>query len=86
MIAFGGEPFAHVKTILVEDVVGTGGRALHGARMLAAAGAEVLGVVALLDRQRGAAQRLAGDGFNLRALFTERDLTATTRSGRVPAS
>jgi orotate phosphoribosyltransferase len=71
---FGGELFAGTRVTLVEDVVFTGRRALGGARALRTAGAELLDVLCLLDRQSGAAQLLAHDGIPLRALFTEAEL------------
>lgn len=71
---FGGELFAGTRVTLVEDVVFTGRRALAGARALRTAGAELLDVLCLLDRQSGAAQLLARDGLPLRALFTETEL------------
>jgi orotate phosphoribosyltransferase len=71
---FGGELFAGTRVTLVEDVVFTGQRALGGAHALRKAGAELLDVLCLLDRQSGAAQLLAGDGLPLRALFTETEL------------
>jgi orotate phosphoribosyltransferase len=71
---FGGELFAGTRVTLVEDVVFTGRRALSGASALREAGAELLDVLCLLDRQSGAAQLLASDGLALRALFTETEL------------
>jgi orotate phosphoribosyltransferase len=71
---FGGELFAGTRVTLVEDVVFTGHRALDGARALRKAGAELLDVLCLLDRQAGAAQLLAREGLPLRALFTEIEL------------
>jgi orotate phosphoribosyltransferase len=71
---FGGELFAGTRVTLVEDIVFTGRRALGGARALREAGAEVLDILCLLDRQSGAAQLLAGDALALRALFTETEL------------
>jgi orotate phosphoribosyltransferase len=71
---FGGELFARTRVTLVEDVVFTGRRALGGVRALREAGAELLDVLCLLDRQSGAAQLLAREGLPLRALFTETEL------------
>jgi orotate phosphoribosyltransferase len=71
---FGGELSVGTRVTLVEDVVFTGHTALAGARALRIAGAEPLEVLCLLDRQSGAAQRLAADGLPLRSLFTEAEL------------
>jgi orotate phosphoribosyltransferase len=73
-IHFGGELFPRVPTVLLEDVVETGGRALWGAQGLKALKADVTAVICLLDRQTGAVGRLADSGFTLRALFTEAEL------------
>jgi orotate phosphoribosyltransferase len=72
--AFGGELFAGTRVTLLEDVVFTGRTALAGARALREAGAQLIDVLCLLDRQSGAAQLLAGDGIPLQALFTEAEL------------
>jgi orotate phosphoribosyltransferase len=71
---FGGELAAGTRVTLVEDVVFTGGRALAGISALRTVGVEPVEVLCLLDRQSGAAQRLAGVGVPLRPLFTEAEL------------
>jgi orotate phosphoribosyltransferase len=81
--AFHGESYRGVKAVLLEDVVFTGARATAGARALAALGADVLGVVCLLDRDCGAALRLAEEGFSLRSLFTEGQLLALSHGAGV---
>lgn len=73
-IVFEGELFSKVKVILLEDVTFTGERALRGALALRARGVGMLEVICLLDRQSGAAQLLAENGLNLRALFNEAQL------------
>lgn len=73
-VGFAGESFRRARTVLVEDVVHTGDRAATEARALVESGAEIAAVLCLLDRQAGAAQRLARDGHVLRALFTEAEL------------
>ena len=71
---FGGELSAGTRVTLVEDIVFTGGRAVADVSALRATGANPVEVVCLLDRQSGAAQRLAAEGVPLRALFTEAEL------------
>jgi orotate phosphoribosyltransferase len=73
---FGGESFAGVKVVLLEDVVFTGQRALAGIQALDGIGADVLAAVCLLDREAGGAQRLADAGHPLRALYAESELLA----------
>ena len=59
--------------VLLEDVVFTGERALTGVQTLAEHGAEVLGVVCLLDRDFGAS-RVSRRVSASWPLFTESDL------------
>ncbi|MDO8210159.1 hypothetical protein [Conexibacter sp. CPCC 206217] len=82
-IAFEGEAYPGMRTVLLEDVVCTGGWAARGAAALREQGAELSAVVALLDRDAGAATRLADAGVPLRALFGERELLELAH---VPAS
>jgi len=76
-VHFGGETFSRIRTVLLEDVVFTGRRALSGARALADHGATVATVLCLLDREAGGARRLAAAGYPLRSLFTEAQLLAS---------
>jgi orotate phosphoribosyltransferase len=82
-VAFQGEHYRGVKAILLEDVVFTGGQATLGASALERIGADVLGVLCLLDRDHGGAQRLAEAGFGLRALFTEEELLGLSHGAGV---
>jgi orotate phosphoribosyltransferase len=78
-IRFDGEMYRGVKAVLLEDVVFTGESACHGARGLDQLGADVLGVICLLDRDIGGAQRISETGFNLKALFHEEELVTGSR-------
>ncbi len=62
------------KVVVVEDVVTTGGQAIEAASLLREAGAEVLKIIATVDRLEGAAETFAGAGFAFEALFTTKDL------------
>jgi orotate phosphoribosyltransferase len=62
------------RVAIVEDVVTTGGAALEAVRTLRAAGAEVLGVVAVVDREEGGAAAFAAAGVPYQALFTRTGL------------
>lgn len=59
----GFEVPAHSKTLVVEDVVTTGGSALEVVRLVEAAGGEVVGVGALLDRTDPAVPTGLGAAF-----------------------
>lgn len=65
-------PGEHV--IFVEDVATTGGQALEGVKILTDAGAKVLGVIAVIDRQEGASQAFANAGVHFESLLTKADL------------
>ena len=52
----------------------TAGQALEAASVLRELGAEVVGVIATIDRQEGAAENMAKAGIPFEALFTKRDL------------
>ncbi|MBL8991280.1 MAG: orotate phosphoribosyltransferase [Phycisphaerae bacterium] len=60
--------------VFIEDVATTGGQALEAVRVLREAGADVLGVVAAIDRQEGARQNVERDNLVFDALFTKSDL------------
>lgn len=60
--------------VLLEDVATTGGQALEAVKALRDAGADVLGVIATIDRLEGARENVQGAGLIFEALFTKRDL------------
>ncbi len=60
--------------ILLEDVATTAGQALEAVGVLKAAGANVLAVIAAIDRQEGARENMQAAGLRFEALFTKSDL------------
>ena len=62
------------RVVLLEDVATTAGQALEAAKVLRDLGAEVVAVIATIDRQEGAAENMAAAGIPFEALFTKRDL------------
>ena len=64
-----GEP-----VVFVEDVATTGGQALEAVQILRGAGADVLAVIATIDRQEGARENVEAAGLRFEALFTKADL------------
>lgn len=62
------------KVVLVEDVVTTGGAALAAVETLRQAGAEVLQVLVVVDREQGGAAAFAAAGVPYQALFTKSEL------------
>lgn len=69
----GGLP-AGARVVVVEDSVTTGGSLLRALEAVAAHGAIILGVLALVDRQEGGAERLTGAGYDFRTVFTAKQL------------
>ncbi len=69
-----GAPAAGSAVVLVEDVITTGGSTLIARDACRAAGFEVQGVVALVDREEGGRAALEAEGLAVEALFTARDL------------
>lgn len=62
------------KVVIVEDVTTTGGQCAESAEIVRDAGAEVIAVIATVDRQEGAAETMADAGLRFEALFTISDL------------
>jgi orotate phosphoribosyltransferase len=65
---------AGLSTLLVEDVTTTGGSVLSAVRILREAGAAVDTVIAIVDREEGAAGSLAAEGVHLIPLVTLKEL------------
>ncbi len=62
------------RVTLVEDVLTTGGAALAAAEKVRAAGAEVIALVGVLDREEGAAEALAAARIPFHPLLRKSDL------------
>jgi orotate phosphoribosyltransferase len=62
------------RVLLVEDVVTTGGAALSAVDVLRDAGAEVVGALAVVDREAGGPAAFAQRGVRFEALFTKTTL------------
>jgi len=56
------------RVAVVEDVITTGGSALRAVEAIRAAGGEVVGVLALVDREEGGREALEGAGLPVIAL------------------
>jgi orotate phosphoribosyltransferase len=69
-------PFrAGAAVVVVEDVITTGGSALRAIEAVQAAGGEVLGVLAVVDREEGGRETLTTAGYPVAALVRMADLT-----------
>lgn len=69
----GGEVQAR-KLVIIEDVVSTGGQIIESANALRAAGANIIGVLCVIDRETGGVENLANAGLTLHALLTMTEL------------
>jgi orotate phosphoribosyltransferase len=58
------------RIALLEDVLTTGAQAIRAADRLREAGAEVVAILGVVDRQEGAAEACAAAGIELRSVFT----------------
>lgn len=58
-----------VRVVVIEDVVTTGGSALRAIEVLTVFGADVIGVLALVDREEGGREAIEAAGHDLVSLF-----------------
>ena len=73
------------RVVVIDDLTTTGGSKFEAIEKLSEAGLQVTDVVVLIDRQSGAAERLAKAGYRLRPVFTLGQLLDHwERTGRVP--
>lgn len=69
-----GDPVA-----MLEDVVTTGGSLLKACDRVRDAGLRIVAVCAILDREEGGREKLREAGYELRALFTRKELVELAR-------
>jgi orotate phosphoribosyltransferase len=65
------------RVVLLEDVATSGGQAIEAARDLEAEGAVIEKIIAVIDREEGAAEAVREAGYAFEALFTKTDLGVT---------
>jgi orotate phosphoribosyltransferase len=58
------------RLAVIEDVVTSGGQIIESCAALRADGADIVGVLCVIDREAGGADNLASHGLELRSLFT----------------
>lgn len=63
------------SVVIVEDVITTGGSAERAVSAVRAAGAEILGVLALVDREEGGREHLESLGLRVHALTSASEIT-----------
>jgi orotate phosphoribosyltransferase len=64
------------RVMIVEDVTTTGGSILQAVEAARAAGAEIAGILTVVDRNEGAREAVAEHGLELTSLFTAADFAA----------
>jgi orotate phosphoribosyltransferase len=62
------------RVVLVEDIATSGGQALEAARVLREHGAQVVRIIAVIDRLEGAREKIESAGYSFTALLTTRDM------------
>lgn len=68
------------RVVVIEDVITTGGSALRAVEAIRAAGGEILGVLALVDREEGGREALERAGLPVRSLALASDIVPLIRS------
>lgn len=67
------------RCLVIEDSMTTGGSALKAIEALEEFGADVVGVLTLVDREEGGREKLEAAGYPLVAVYSGRELLATAR-------
>jgi len=62
------------RVVILEDVATTGGQVLEAAKVISDCGAEVVKIIATIDRLEGARENVEAAGYAFDALFTVTDL------------
>lgn len=62
------------RVVILEDVATTGGQVLEAANVISESGAEVVKIIATIDRMEGARENVEAAGYVFDALFTVTDL------------
>ena len=65
--------------VVLEDVVTTGGSLLKACQRIEATGLKIVAVCCILDREEGGREKLKEAGYELKALFTRRELLEHAR-------
>jgi orotate phosphoribosyltransferase len=72
------------RVAIIEDVITTGGSARRAIEAVRAAGGDVAGVLALVDREEGGREAIEALHLPVLALVLRRDLDANTATGNAP--
>ena len=69
-----GEVYPGDRVVVVEDVISTGAQAIRAADRLVEVGAQVVGILAVIDREQGGPEAISAAGYTLTTLFTRSQL------------
>ncbi len=69
-----GELYPGEKLVVVEDVVSTGAQSIRAANQVVQTGAQVLSILAVVDREQGGPQGIAAAGYQFKALYRRSEL------------
>jgi len=69
------------RVVVIEDTVTTGNSARTAATAVRAAGGNVIGVLALVDREEGGREALAAEGLKVLSLATASEIVAAMDAG-----
>jgi orotate phosphoribosyltransferase len=69
------------RTLIIEDVITSGGQVISSAQDLKNTGASLSGVLCVIDREQGGREKLTGAGLALHSLFTMTELKAVAIQG-----
>lgn len=64
------------QVVVIEDVITTGGSALKAIEAVRNAGATVIGVLSLVDREEGGRERIEAAGYDVRSLARASEIVA----------
>lgn len=67
------------RLLIVEDVITTGGQVVESGKALEALGAQIVGVLCVIDRESGGRANIEAAGWRYYSLFTKRELEAAAR-------
>lgn len=62
------------NVVVIEDVITSGGSALKAIGAIKSAGATIIGVLSLVDREEGGRERIEAEGYTVRSLTTASEI------------
>jgi orotate phosphoribosyltransferase len=69
-----GELYPGERVVVVEDVISTGAQAIRAADRIVEVGAQVIGILGVIDREQGGPEAISAAGYTLTTLFRRSQL------------